>query len=323
MLPYRHKYYGLYDKKQIQSALRGDNELKELYIKYDRDEKAKARKGSNRSWTHYFKDLITGWVVEDLSIEMFRRQGVNIEHNGNDKSRVIDIDDNVSQEPDCLVTVGNIRRKLELTNEFNNIVSEKGYIEKRSPAIYRLWKEKAIWIYRELMSGKYILIDFATEDVRVKLLRHEKWDKDVHRYVLEENRKRLRDDRLLVAELIAVVGCGIEGKEQPKLKEVIDEDSPSQDWDIGGKRRLNLEKKETKDKKDENGVVQKENQEKKIDTKAFNGENQKKEQQPPPPQPKVQDVEDPDMMFDSSAEADDGETDWNAVAMANSQDIDF
>lgn len=224
------------DQKTVQSALRKDAELKELYIRFSRNKDATARKG-DRTWTHFFHDLIAGWVIEDLSIEMLRYQGVDIVHNGRDAQRVLDIGKNISNEADCVVTVGNSKRKVELSNEMNTFLSEFGYIEKRAPAMYNLWKDKVIWLYRELKTGKYVLVDFAVEPVTAHLRYHKEWGNDAHRYVLAENGKSMREDRLLAAELIAVVGCGIDGKEQPVFQEVVDETLPPQKWEIGGVRK--------------------------------------------------------------------------------------
>ena len=63
------------------------------------------------------------------------------------------------------------------------------------------------------------------------------WSKDVHRYVLEENGKKVREDKLLAPEIISVVGCSIDGKKQPKIEEIEDKDSPPQDYGVGGNRR--------------------------------------------------------------------------------------
>ena len=100
--------------------------------------------------------------------------------------------------------------------------------------MYNLWKEKSLWLYFDLPSGKYILVDFAIEPITLMLRWHEFWNKDVHRYTLSDNGKKVRDDRLLSAELISVVGCDIKGKDQPKLKETIDVLSPPREWGVGG-----------------------------------------------------------------------------------------
>lgn len=216
-----------------------DKELKNLYITYANDDKAKRRKGENRSWTQYFKDLITGWVLEDLVMEMLINQGIEISHNGRDQKRVIALDGMVTQDADFKIKVGEEVRKVELTCEYNSILGEQGFIEKRAPSLYKLWKEKAIWIYRDLQRGKYVLVDFGVEPVKVHLRNHNtikaNWSKDVYRYVLEENNKHERVDTLLVPEIISVVGCSIEGKEQPKFEEEIDKDSPPKMYTTEGR----------------------------------------------------------------------------------------
>lgn len=229
------------DEKKSKAIMAKDAELKSHYIKCSKDPQSIARKGNNRSWTRYFKDLITGWIVEDLVMEMLKEQGIEIEHNGHDSKRRIAIGNDVTQDSDFVIKVGNVSRKVELTNEFNHLLERKGFIEKRVPALLNVWKEKGIWIYRDLTNGKYVLVDFATEKVKLHLRRHnnvrEDWAKDVHRYVLSENGKKVRDDKLLVAEIISVVGCSIDGREQPKIEEIEDKDSPPQDFGLGGNRR--------------------------------------------------------------------------------------
>ena len=329
--PIAVKIMGMDDnnKGQIQKTLKSDKSIKELYLRYSNDKDANMRKGKNRNWTTFFQDMITGWVLEDLVIEMFRRQGVDIGHNGKDFQRVIDIGKDVSQESDCVVKVGEITRKVELSNEFNTILDDYGYIEKRSPAIYNLWRNKAIWLYRELKSGKYVLIDFATEPVKTHIRYHQVWDKDVHRYVLEENGKKVRDDRLLAPELISVAGCGIDGKDQPELTEIIDSDSPPRVWGLGGKKNdgnkndivkeeenrptvvINTDVKESNRSEDEKRKRKKELHETKKETEP---ENTPKHHEDSEPQ---------DVQVDIMDNSDDGETDWNAVAVSQVMDIDF
>lgn len=216
-------------------------QLRDLYLTASKDKATIVRKGQNRSFTQYFKDVITGWVLEDLIIEMLQSQGIDIKRNGRDSGRKIELGSSVNQQADCLITIGNCKRTVELTNEFNSILEEDGFIEKRAPALTNLWKNKSIWIYRDIKRGKYVLVDFATENTIIHLRRHNTskadWSKDVQRYYLEENRKRERDDRLLTAEVISVVGCNIEGKAQPVLKEIEDEDSPPLEYSKGAEHK--------------------------------------------------------------------------------------
>lgn len=229
------------DERGTKIAISRDKELKDLYIACSKSPKAISRKGDNRSWTQYFKDLITGWVLEDLTMEQFKRQGIDIRHNGMDSKRVIEVDGNVSQDADFIVTVGDVSRRVELTNEFNSILYEQGFIEKRAPALFNLWKNKGIWVFRDIDRGQYVLVDFGTENIVLHLRHHNNtskdWSKDVHRYVLSENGKKVRDERMLAAEIISVVGCSIEGREQPALTEIEDKDSPPQVFTIEGRFR--------------------------------------------------------------------------------------
>ena len=247
------------DERKTKLTIARDSELKHLYEEFAKNPKALSLRGQKRSWTQYFKDLITGWILEDLTMEMLRREGLDIKHNGVDGLRHITIANKVTQAPDFTVTVGNYSRKVELTNEMNHLLENMGYIEKRAPSLYKIWAEKGIWIYRVIDQGKYVLVDFATERVMLHLRWHDSsskgWSKDVYRYILSENNKRERDDRLLASEIISVVGCSIEGKEQPPLTEVEDEDSPPRVFTIGGKLREKAKEKPQDKKMTDNTKV--------------------------------------------------------------------
>lgn len=222
------------DEKKSKPIIAKNPAVKSLYIECNKSASATMKKGVNRSWTQYFKDIITGWILEDLVLQMFKEKGIDISHNGGDSNRKISTGAEVSQDADFVITVGSVKRKVEITNEFNTFIKNEGYIEKRAPALYRAWKNKVIWLYQDLTRGKYVLVDFATENVLLHLRHHKTWAKDIHRYVLSENDKKERDDRLLAAEMITVAGCSIEGREQPALKEIIDMDSPPIMFNVGG-----------------------------------------------------------------------------------------
>lgn len=304
------------NKKQIQAALKSDAELKDIYLSFDRESSARTRKG-NRTWTRFFQDIITGWVMEDLTIEMLRRQGIEIDHTGKDSQRRIYIGKTVSQASDCIVKVGDVKRRLELTNEFNSLMVQDGYIEKRAPALSNLWKAKAIWLYRELESGKYVLIDFATEKVITHFRHHQRWGKDVQRYILAENGKRIRDDRLLAAELISVAGCGIEGVEQPKMEVLMDEGSPPHNPELIGGIPPRKTSQENKPKEEEP------TQTPKKETEKIEPPQQQERSRPTPRKEVKQMVQEaPDIIDDGSMAGADG-TDWAAVAAANAEVLDF
>lgn len=218
-------------------AINKDSELKYLFGEFSKDSNAVSRKGGNRLWIEYFQDLTTGWVIEDLFLEHLRSSGIDIALNGRDQKRQYLIS-SVTQEADFRVTIGGIERKVEFSSEINNILEENGFMEKRAPALYSLWKKKCIWIFLDLLNGKYVLVDFAVEPIKLHLRAHNTtkctWTKDVHRYWLAENNKLARPDKLLVAELLSLGGESIEDKEQPHLVEIEDEDSPPQKWSIGG-----------------------------------------------------------------------------------------
>ena len=225
------------DEAKTKSIIRKDKEIMALWKSSIDNSNVKMRMGKNRSLTEFYKTLVTGWVIEDLVISMLKQNGIDVSHNGSDVNRDIDKANSVSQEPDIIVRVGDNTRTVELTCEFNDILKNDGYIEKRAPSLFNLWKKKSLWLYFDLPSGEYILVDYATEPVSLMLRWHELWSKDVHRYNLEDNGKKIRNDRLLFAELISVVGCGIEGKKQPTLNETIDKSSPPHFWELGGNRK--------------------------------------------------------------------------------------
>ena len=261
------------DERKSKPIIKKDAGLVKLYIGCSKSSKAIARKGDNRSWTQYFKDLITGWILEDLSIEQFRSWGLDVKHHGKDAQRIIQIDGNVSQDADLKISVGDVSRDVELTNEFNPILSNEGFIEKRAPALFNLWKAKGIWIFRDVPRGKYVLVDFATERITLHLRNHNtasNWSKDVHRYVLSENEKKERDERMLAAEIISVVGCSIKEDNQPELQEIEDTDSPPKVFTKGGKLRRNAVQEPTP-KEDENSIEPKENAKCSKSTQSLSG----------------------------------------------------
>lgn len=274
------------DEKKTKLIIAKDPAIKELYISCSKDPLSIKRKGDNRSWTQYFKDLITGWVLEDLVLEMLSSQGLEVTHNGKDAQRQISIGSGVSQEADLCITVGGVTRKVELTNEFNSMLANYGYIEKRCPSLINLWEAKGIWIYRDMKHNSYVLVDFATEKIKLHLRKHnntkEDWAKDVHRFVLEENGKKIRNEKLLIAEIISVVGCSIEGKPQPPIEEVIDEDSPPIDFEKRGKKKT---KDSPKEQPKENERKDNKTPKEKVEEEPRKDKPVPKPPPPPPPPP--------------------------------------
>lgn len=226
------------DERGSKIAIKRSPDVLELYTSFSKDAESCSREGANRSWTNYFQDLIAGWVMEDLTKEMLASCGLEVRLNGKDSKREIKLRD-ARQDADYLIRVGDNERRVELTSEFNPILETEGYIEKRCPALIKLYEAKGIWVYRDLSRGKYVLVDFAAESVNLQLRHHEIWTKDVHRYVLAENGKKERDDRLLVPELISIIGCGLGDKEQPSLMETEAKDHPPKVFGLGGTFRDN------------------------------------------------------------------------------------
>ena len=227
--------------KEQQAAIKKDKEILALYLQFSKDGNANARKGANRSWTEYFKQLIVGGVEEDLFLLLLRKNGFKANRNGRDKNRIINLGAPINQNPDIVVGLGENSRKIELTNEYNNFLCEDGFIEKRCPAIINMWNDGVIWLYRDRKNKKYVLIDFANEKVKAHLRHHntgsQAWSKDVHRYILSENDKVVRDDTNLISELTSIITAGVRKDGRPPLEEVEDTDSPPCEFSIGGKKK--------------------------------------------------------------------------------------
>ena len=218
------------DEKTGKAIIAKDTEMRTLYSRFAKDKSVQYRKGENRSLTGFMQDMIIGWVIEDLLRKQLEENGIEADLAGADKARVIDIRDSVNSSADLRIKVGDVVRNVELTAEFNNILADSFYIEKRVPALMNCWKNGNIWLYRDLLHEQYVMVDFATEKVKLHRRYHgnnvaPSWSKEVHRYVLAENGKKVRSDRLLIPEIISIVGCSIDNEKKPIIEEVVDKDS--------------------------------------------------------------------------------------------------
>lgn len=220
------------DKKSLIALSR---KYKTMFLSFDADEKNNRQKGKNRTWTEYFKTLISGWVIEDIFSLWLSHKGLNISNTGTDAERKILLR-GVTNTADLKISKDGKERKLELVVEMNNILQESGFIEKRCPALIVCHREKSLYLHIDIKNRAYVLIDFASESVHLHLRHHNTaadWDKDVNRYVLEENGKKPRPLENLLSELEAALVIA-PPKEQPKLEETIDEDSPPTKYLPGG-----------------------------------------------------------------------------------------
>ena len=214
-----------YDDSRLQPVIDNDEDLKKLYDEARKSKNMVKRRG-NRTWTHYFKDLICGWIMEEAMKRYLMKCGIEVISNGADKKRQILIQ-NVTIKPDFMVRYGGGTRLLELTVEWSNILTEKNYIEKRDEGAFRTMQSyNAIWLFFDFPNDKYVIIDFAVEEIKGRLRWHQKWGKNVERYILSENNKLVRETIKLEEELKNIVGTSLAGHVQPKLVIMDDPASP-------------------------------------------------------------------------------------------------
>lgn len=214
---------------------------KATFDEFNGHEISRKRRGDKRTWTEYFKGVIAGWLFEDLFVLWLQSNGLDANLTGTDNDRVLKVN-GVTTDSDVCIRRGDVSRRVELIFEFNDILNDKGLIEKRSPALVTDHKEKAIALYINLKHNQYVLIDTAVEKVKLHLRYHDTsdkcWDKDVHRYILAENGKTARPLEQLFDELWdCCEKSALEG-EQPELEEIIDTDSPPKYYTTGGIKQV-------------------------------------------------------------------------------------
>lgn len=180
------------DESDIAACKANARKYKPLIMALENDPLSKKRRG-DRTWTEYIKTIICGWIGENLFAMYLTKNGFTVKCNGADKDRKIETGNNVGARPDFIVGYGGSERKIELIQETNSIAENDGYIDLRGNKIQRCAENKAIVVYRELLHKKYVMIDFACENARVRRIDYHKgWTKPAMRYFLEDHGKRLQ-----------------------------------------------------------------------------------------------------------------------------------
>lgn len=235
------------DDKRLKPVIVKDADLKSLYCRMGKNQKAKQREVSDgkRSWTAYFKQLVTGWIWENITFDYLANVcQFKVMSSGCDRERKI-LDNFVDQAPDFHVCYNGMQRNIELTVECNEVCARDKYIEKRCGTAFQTMREKGagtIWLYLDLLHKKYVLIDFAREVVVGIVRWHDLLGKDVCRYNLEDHGKIPRDIGMLKAELQDCVGKSLEGNVQPPPDWRKDEKNPPHDHDIIKGRIVRVER---------------------------------------------------------------------------------
>lgn len=238
------------NEKKIKLSISNDAALKGLYLQFANDPITKEIKG-NRSYTESFKDLIAEWILDDLTVQMLKEQGIEIDFIGNTSKRELSVDVYRKHDSCFLISIGDNSRPVSFYNSFDSTMEHEGCIYINKATLKELYEKKSILIYRDLPRGKYCLVDFATEEVKIHhASNHESNNKkeNVYRYVLAENDKKERDDRILSAEIISLIGCKIGNDfQQPSLIEVDDAvaSSPNHKDTDAHKPRVKAEKSST------------------------------------------------------------------------------
>lgn len=214
---------------EIVSCDQADGEAKKrLYLKYRplfdafcKTDVGKRIVGETRTVLDYFKDLIAGWTGEDLFLRALKKYKIDARADNTDKARQILMPNEPTCRADIITNINGNERHIELMQECCGYLSGSGYSENRRGKFDEMHRAGSVFVDRDLKSNKYIIIDFASEDVKFHRMMHEKWDKVVDRYYLEENGKKIREMKLLWPELIVVLSKSVTG-DRPKF-EMIDE----------------------------------------------------------------------------------------------------
>lgn len=200
----------------IKCDINNPKEKKDLYIKYRPlfdsflyTERGKRIIGKTRTVLDYFKDVISGWTGEDLFVMALKKYNIDARIDNTDKARTILTPEKPTCKADIVAIVGEKQRPIELMQECAGFLTQKGYSETRVGKFDELKRTKGIYVNRDLLNNSYIVVDFATEDIIVHRRKHEKWDKVVDRYYLEDNNKKLRTMKLLWPELIVLLNQDI------------------------------------------------------------------------------------------------------------------
>ena len=242
------------DENSKQAMVQLYNNNKALFDSFNADKMSLKRRGANRTWTEYFKQVIAGWAFEDLFVLWLKSNGLEANIQGCDYHRELMVS-GVTNTPDIYITRDGVTRKIELIFDYSDYIIEPGFIEKRSPALLVDYNEKAIILDISLKNNLYVLVDTAIEDMKLHLRHHNTtyrpWDKDVNRYFFAENNKIARPLDQMFDELWDCCTDENLNGERGNLVEEIDEDSPPTEYKVGGIRIEDGEAKEPPKKETE------------------------------------------------------------------------
>lgn len=201
---------------------------KKLYLKYRpifdafcKTDVGKKIVGNTRTVLDYFKDLIAGWTGEDLFLRALKKYKIDARADNTDKARRILMPNEPTCRADIITNINGIERHVELMQECCGYLTGSNYSETRKGKFDEMHRSGSVFIDRDLKNNKYIIIDFSSEDVKFHRMKHDKWDKIVDRYYLEDNGKKLREMKLLWPELIVVLSKSV-SNEKPNF-EMVDE----------------------------------------------------------------------------------------------------
>lgn len=279
---------------------------KKLYLKYRqlfdafcKTDVGRKIVGETRTVLDYFKDLIAGWTGEDLFLRALKKYRIDARADNTDKARRILMPNEPTCRADIITNINGNERHIELMQECCGYLTGSNYSENRRGKFDEMHRSGSVFVDRDLKNNKYVIIDFASEDVKFHRMRHEKWDKIVDRYYLEENGKKLRDMKLLWPELIVVLAKVI-SDERSKF-EMVDETVSNQPTKpVASQTQV----------KDE--LVQKKVVEKTKESVVRNPKPAvaKLKQQPPPPPPPPPAQKEEMQSDDSDVEIDDPTYGW-------------
>ena len=115
----------------------------------------------------YFKDLISGWVGEDLLVKALNEYGFNASIANADKDRVIKTKhEGITGEPDIKIEYEGNVRYLELMDALSP-VEKYGQFDLRLAKAKNQFNRKNLFLLHGLADGKYVLIDFLRDNLTV------------------------------------------------------------------------------------------------------------------------------------------------------------
>ena len=115
----------------------------------------------------YFKDLISGWIGEDLLVKALNEYGFKASVANADKDRVIKTKhEGITGEPDIRIEYEGNVRYLELMDALSP-VETFGQFDLRRAKAENQYNRKNLFLLHGLGDGKYILIDFMRDNVTV------------------------------------------------------------------------------------------------------------------------------------------------------------